>query len=252
MRACIACGSLVPGNLAACPSCGDGSFLGVIGNAIISFPPGTVPCPVCDSEELPLVFRAWVRHTGYLIGSREGRSAAYVCQRCADRRCAAALAWTGLFGWWSISSLLFGAPRATFFNWVGAFRAPIHPLAWGAMPLDEFLRQSHAERESHEEMFVGSDQWARSPFMFLGEQRTAVVLSASGLYETLEVSPDVSQGDLRRAYGARAKAVHPDLHGDAGYTNDEIVRVNKAWEILRDEHMRAAYDWLEANRAHLV
>ena len=89
----------------------------------------------------PLLFRVWIRHTGYVVGSRELRSSAYLCRDCGDREVAAALIWTGLLGWWSISSLVFRAPIATFRNWASAFRPPLRPLAWGAIPAAEFVRR---------------------------------------------------------------------------------------------------------------
>ncbi len=33
---------------------------------------------------------------------------------------------------------------------------------------------------------------------------------------------------------------------------DEMILLNRAWEILRDPQMRAAYDWLEANRTRVA
>jgi hypothetical protein len=104
----------------------------------VSFAPG-IACPGCGGDASPLVFRGWVRHTGYVFGSREVRGSGYLCRGCADRQVAAALAWTGLVGWWSISSFLFLAPRATFYNWLGAFRAPFDPLGWGAIALADYL-----------------------------------------------------------------------------------------------------------------
>ena len=74
------------------------------------------------------------------------------------------------------------------------------------------------------------------------------MLAASGLYETLGVAPDVSQADLRRAYIIQAKAAHPDTVSEAGGSHEEMILVNQAWEILADQQLRAAYDWLEANR----
>ena len=244
-RVCGVCGVYAPGSFPACQSCGSASFLGVSGDAIVGLPTG-FPCMGCGMDDLPLVFRAWVKHTGYLIGSSEQRSSGYVCARCANRRGAAALAWTGILGWWSISSFLFRAPIATFNNWVAAFRAPIRPLAWGAVPVAEYFERINAQDEDDADE-ARPDGFDQSPFSRLNQRQASVVLAASGLYEILQVSPLASQAELRVAYTTGAKAVHPDLNPD-GDGNDRMLRLNQAWEILRDEQMRAAYDWLEANR----
>jgi hypothetical protein len=247
---CSVCGSFAVGRLSLCPSCGSGAFLGVAADAIISLPSG-VPCPFCSIDTCPLVFRAWVRHTGYIVGSREVRRAAYLCPKCANRQIAGALVWTGVLGWWSVRSVLFRAPLATFYNWVGAFRAPLRPLAWGAIPVAEFLRDIRARHDEYEHAATRLGGLSDSPFSQLNEAQASVVFTAVGLYETLQVSPNSPLGDLRRAYTARAKTVHPDLQPESSHANDEMIRLNQAWEILRDEQMRAAYDWLEANRAHM-
>jgi hypothetical protein len=62
-----------------------------------------------------------------------------VCAECAEGRAAGALAWTGVAGWWSISSFLFRTPIATFHNWKAAFGPPANPLAWGAVPANQLV-----------------------------------------------------------------------------------------------------------------
>jgi hypothetical protein len=183
-----------------------------------------------------------------LFGSHETRSAGYLCLGCANRQTTIALVWTGLLGWWSITSFLFRAPRATFYNWVAAFRAPVTPLAWGAIPVTDFVDDLRSHRDYDAAMAALHD----SPFSALSDKQAELVYAAEGLYECLRVPWDASPDDLRRAYTRRARAVHPDLRPSDRNANDEMIRLNRAWEILGDPQMRAAYDWLEANRTRVA
>jgi DnaJ-class molecular chaperone len=89
---------------------------------------------------------------------------------------------------------------------------------------------------------------AGTPLAGLTSEQIEVVIGASDLYETLGVERSADLDGLRRAYTARAKAWHPDLSTDQEQAHEEMIRINQAWEILRNAEMRAAYDWLEANR----
>lgn len=62
-------------------------------------------------------------------------------------------------------------------------------------------------------------------------------------YARLGVEPDASPAQIRNAYRQLARQHHPDLSGKA---QDEqmIKRLNEAYEVLRDEKKRAAYDEL--------
>jgi hypothetical protein len=62
-------------------------------------------------------------------------------------------------------------------------------------------------------------------------------LSASA-YEVLGVAPDASDDDLRRAYRLRLRETHPDTGGDAA----RFVLVQRAWELVGEPALRAAYD----------
>jgi DnaJ-domain-containing protein 1 len=67
------------------------------------------------------------------------------------------------------------------------------------------------------------------------------------LYDVLGVSPDASADELRQAYRARARALHPDRNIDAGATaRDAAERAMKdltqAWQVLGDAGRRRRYD----------
>ena len=58
-------------------------------------------------------------------------------------------------------------------------------------------------------------------------------------YDVLEVEPGVSSAELRRAFTVAAKKYHPDRVGGA---DAPFKRVQAAWEVLRDDSRRKAYD----------
>jgi len=62
-------------------------------------------------------------------------------------------------------------------------------------------------------------------------------LSASA-YEVLQVAPDATDDDLRKAYRLRLRETHPDTGGDAA----RFVQVQRAWELVGTAVARAAYD----------
>ena len=61
------------------------------------------------------------------------------------------------------------------------------------------------------------------------------------LYEVLGASRDASEDDLRRAYRAAARELHPDVNPDAA-TSDAMRRLNAAWAVLGNPDRRREYD----------
>lgn len=57
-------------------------------------------------------------------------------------------------------------------------------------------------------------------------------------YDLLEVSPDASEADLKKAYRKRALRLHPDKGGDP----ELFKEVTHAYEILSDPQKRSIYD----------
>lgn len=86
---------------------------------------------------------------------------------------------------------------------------------------------------------------------------TYLKVGMENLYEILEVSPDASQEDLRKSYVRLAKVHHPDktettidLNDQSSNSNgrtSKFVKINHAWSILSDIHLRKQYDikWKE-------
>jgi hypothetical protein len=66
-------------------------------------------------------------------------------------------------------------------------------------------------------------------------------------YETLGVARSASAAEVRRAYLARARSLHPDRYVDAGSerrraAERQMQDVNEAWRVLRDPGRRRRYD----------
>lgn len=64
-------------------------------------------------------------------------------------------------------------------------------------------------------------------------------------YARLGVSPSATLTEIKRAYRRLARLYHPDLNGQA--QDERIKLINEAYQILRDNLKRAAYDQLRAD-----
>lgn len=71
-----------------------------------------------------------------------------------------------------------------------------------------------------------------------GWGKRALVTDPIDHYRTLGVSPAAGPETIHRAYRALARAAHPDRSGEP----TAMVRLNAAWEVLRDPDRRAEYD----------
>jgi len=67
------------------------------------------------------------------------------------------------------------------------------------------------------------------------------------LYENLEITPDATEVEIKKAYNRLSKVWHPDKHSQANEKEQEEAKVkfqtiNQAKEILLDKEKREAYD----------
>ncbi len=60
-------------------------------------------------------------------------------------------------------------------------------------------------------------------------------------YDVLDVDRSVSNEELKRAYRRKARQFHPDVNKEVD-AEDRFKEVQRAYEVLSDEQMRAAYD----------
>ncbi|MBE6455901.1 MAG: molecular chaperone DnaJ [Alphaproteobacteria bacterium] len=61
-------------------------------------------------------------------------------------------------------------------------------------------------------------------------------------YDMLGVSKDATASEIKRAFRQKAKECHPDVHPGDAAAEVQFKEINEAYEILKDEQKRAAYD----------
>ncbi len=61
-------------------------------------------------------------------------------------------------------------------------------------------------------------------------------------YELLGVNKDASAAEIKRAFRSKAKECHPDIHPGDAAAEVQFKAINEAYEVLKDDQKRAAYD----------
>lgn len=64
---------------------------------------------------------------------------------------------------------------------------------------------------------------------------------AKSLYDTLEISENASETDIKKAYRKLARQYHPDVNKDPK-AEEKFKEINAAYEILSDKEKKAQYD----------
>ena len=64
---------------------------------------------------------------------------------------------------------------------------------------------------------------------------------AKSLYETLEISENASESEIKKAYRKLARKYHPDVNKEAS-AEEKFKEINAAYEILSDKEKKQQYD----------
>jgi DnaJ family protein C protein 10 len=63
-----------------------------------------------------------------------------------------------------------------------------------------------------------------------------------GLYKLLGVAKTATTKEIRVAFKKLALEKHPDKNQDDPAANEEFIRINRAYETLKDDELRKKYD----------
>ncbi len=61
-------------------------------------------------------------------------------------------------------------------------------------------------------------------------------------YQILDLSPDATKEEVRKAYKLFASKFHPDKNGNDPFFNARFLEVQEAYEVLSDDDKRKEYD----------
>ena len=61
-------------------------------------------------------------------------------------------------------------------------------------------------------------------------------------YEVLDIAPEASADEIKRAYRAKAMELHPDRHGGSREAEENFKELTEAYAVLSDPHRKAQYD----------
>lgn len=67
-------------------------------------------------------------------------------------------------------------------------------------------------------------------------------MAAKDYYQILGVSKNATQAELKKAYHKLAMQYHPDRNSNAIQAEKKFKEINAAYDVLKDEQKRAAYD----------
>ena len=74
------------------------------------------------------------------------------------------------------------------------------------------------------------------------QKESITVMSKQDFYETLEVSKGATVEEIKKSYRRLAMKYHPDHNQGNAEAEAKFKAINEAYEVLKDEQKRAAYD----------
>ena len=92
-------------------------------------------------------------------------------------------------------------------------------------------------------MLDGSRPAPRGPAVpFEATALEDMTMAKRDFYETLGISRGASAEEIKKAYRKKAKELHPDRNSDNPQAEAQFKELNEAYEVLKDEQKKAAYD----------
>ncbi len=76
----------------------------------------------------------------------------------------------------------------------------------------------------------------------VNQKESITVMSKQDFYETLEVSKGATIAEIKKSYRRLAMKYHPDHNQGNAEAEAKFKAINEAYEVLKDEQKRAAYD----------
>ena len=107
---------------------------------------------------------------------------------------------------------------------------------------ERFFKQRFEENSSK---FTGENQQKANDNSSAGnggQKKAANQSTQKNYYEHLNISPNASQDEIRKAYFKAIKKVHPDLCGNSELNDELSKKLNKIYDTLKDEDKRKKYD----------
>ena len=65
-------------------------------------------------------------------------------------------------------------------------------------------------------------------------------------YKVLDISPNASADEIKKAYRQKAKQYHPDVSSEVN-ASEKMKQVNSAYDVLSDPQQKQAYDFRRQN-----
>ncbi|XP_041117715.1 dnaJ homolog subfamily C member 10-like [Polyodon spathula] len=79
-------------------------------------------------------------------------------------------------------------------------------------------------------------------YLFVVICLTVVVYTAEDYYKRLGVSREASTREIRQAFKKLVLKMHPDKNPNDQEAHDRFLKINRAYEVLKDEDLRKKYD----------
>lgn len=79
-------------------------------------------------------------------------------------------------------------------------------------------------------------------FFFLIESQSEIYKTMVTYYEMLEIAPDATDTDIRKAYKRLSLKYHPDKNNNSTEATNKFKQISEAYQVLSDVNSRQTYD----------